>query len=110
MNGSLFTAVSSDLAVTQTEVYGSGRGFPGGKASSVMALRRFLRSFDLGSKLGGDLGTKVDVYESVDLPLGGGISWLNFTNAARLAATEGAADLVSRSSSDCLTASRMASI
>lgn len=39
-----------------------------------MALRRFLRSFDLGSTLGDDLGTKVDVYESVDLPLGGGIS------------------------------------
>lgn len=57
------------------EVYGSGRGFPGGpKASFVMALRRFLRSFDLGSTLGDDLGTKVDVYESVDLPLGGGIS------------------------------------
>ncbi len=111
MNGSLLTAASSDLAVTQMEVYGSGRGLPGGKASLFMALRRFLRSFDLGSTLGGDLGTKVDVYESVDLPLGGGISWLNFTNAARLAAAaEGAADFVSRSSSACLTASRTASI
>lgn len=110
MNGSLFTAVSSDLAVTQIEVYGSGRGFPGGKASFVMALRRSLRCFDLGSTLGDDLGTKVDVYESVDVPLGGGISWLNFINAARLAATEGAADFVSRSSSDRLTASRTASI
>lgn len=100
--GSLFTAVS----VTQIEVYGSGRGFPGGKASSVMALRRFLRSFDLGSTLGDDLGMKVDVYESVDIPLGVGISWLSFTNAARLVAAEGAA----RSSSDRLTASRTASI
>ena len=98
------------LAVTQMEVYRSGRGFPGGKASSVIALRRFLRSFDLGSTLGDDLGTKVDVYESVDLPLGRGTSWLNFTNAARLAAAEGAADFVSRSFSDRLTASRTASI
>lgn len=71
MKGNLFTAVSSDLAVTQMEVYGSGREFPGGKASSVMTLRPFLRSFDLRSTLGDDLGTNVDVYESVDLPLGG---------------------------------------
>jgi len=109
INGSLFTAVSLDLAVTQTEGYGSGRGFSGGKASFVMALRRFLRSFDLGSTLGDDLGTKVDVYESVDVPLGEGISWLNFTNAACLAAAEGAG-FVPRSSSNRLTASRTASI
>ena len=62
--------------MTKMEGYGSGRGFPGGKASSVMALRRFLRSFDFGSTLGDNLGTKVDVYESLDLPLGGNISWL----------------------------------
>ena len=82
MNEGLFTAMSSDLKVTRTEVYGSRKGFPGGKASFAMALRRFLRSF--GSILGNDLGTMVDVYESVDPPLGDGIFWLN------LAATEGA--------------------
>ena len=108
-NGSLFTAVSPDLAVSQTEVYGSGGSFQGGKTSFVMALRRFLRSFNLGSTLGNDLGTKVDVYESDDFPLGDGIFWLNFTNAARLAAAEGAG-FVQRSSSNCLIASRTASI
>ena len=45
-----------------------------------MALRRSLRSF--GSTQGNDLGTKVDVYESVDPPLGDGISWLNLAAAA----------------------------
>ena len=77
-----------------------------------MALRRFLRSFELGSTLGDDFGTKVDVYERVDFPLGrdsDGISWINFTNAARLAAAEGAV-FVPRSSSDCLIASRTVSI
>jgi len=68
-----------------------------------MALRRSLRSFDLGSTLGDDLGTKVDVYESVNLPLGDGISWLNFTNAARLATAEGAGLAVSRTASIRMT-------
>ena len=45
MNEGLFTAMSLDLAVTRTEVYGSRKSFPGGKASFAMALRRFLRSF-----------------------------------------------------------------
>ena len=58
-----------------------GRAFQEGKLL-LPWLRRFLRSF--GSILGKDLGTKVDVYESVDPPLGDGIFWLN------LAATEGA--------------------
>ena len=67
MNEGLFTAMSLDLTVTRTEVYGSRKGFPGGKASFAMALRRFLRSF--GSILGNDLGTEVDVYETVDPPV-----------------------------------------
>ena len=96
----------ADLAVTQMEVYGSGRGFPRGKASFVMAMRR---SFDFGIYTGDDLGTKVDVYENVDLPLGEGISWPNLTSAVRLAAAEGAVGFASRSSNR-LTASRMASV